>query len=251
MSKTRLYDTLILFLTLLITVGIPFELFIKKEIVVLILRFIMNIAFIIFAIIFIKKHKMDETPILCKTHIKDLLYLPFIVICFSNIIFLLIDKNVENGFNVSLFIISVIYMLSVAIAEEIVFRYAFLNGLRYLTPFKCIFFSALIFGLTHLVANFFNFDFVGGLIQGAYTFGIGLVCGLIYYYSRNIFYTIIFHFLFNVANSVLFAMLYIKDYPLSFYLVNGIIAVVFLLYGFLVYYLNNKNNDSLSDNGQL
>lgn len=82
-----------------------------------------------------------------------------------------------------------IYCLLPAVAEEIVFRGMILKGASdRAKPIVAITISALSFFLMH-----------GSLAQTFYQIILGFVLSLICYYTKNVFYPIIFHFLNNLA----------------------------------------------------
>lgn len=97
----------------------------------------------------------------------------------------LLDMQQFGELFVGLFIAGIIP----AFLEEIMFRGIFLNigkGIFKNTVWKIILFQALVFAVMH----FTIYQFFPILMMGA-------VFGIIFYYTRNLWYTIIMHFLFN------------------------------------------------------
>ena len=83
----------------------------------------------------------------------------------------------------------VIYCALPSIVEEIIFRGMMLKGaLNRAKPIVAITISALAFFIMH-----------GSLIQSFYQLILGFVLGIICYYTKNIVYPIIFHFLNNLS----------------------------------------------------
>ena len=78
-----------------------------------------------------------------------------------------------------------------AICEEFLYRGLVLNGLRKYGVWVSVLTSALLFSLMHM-----------NLQQLPYTFILGVIFGLIVYYTRNIWLSIIMHFL-NNATAIL------------------------------------------------
>ena len=78
------------------------------------------------------------------------------------------------------------------------------------------------------------------LVQAVYTFGLGLILSLMYAYSHNFIYPLIFHFLFNFINNELTTSLFIYEWNTKFYIVNIVIGVLLVAYGFLCYKLLEK-----------
>lgn len=78
-----------------------------------------------------------------------------------------------------------------AICEEFLYRGLVLNGLRKYGVWVSVLTSALLFSLMHM-----------NLQQLPYTFILGIIFGLVVYYTRNIWLSIIMHFL-NNATAIL------------------------------------------------
>lgn len=84
---------------------------------------------------------------------------------------------------------AIIYCMLPAIAEEIIFRGMVLKGtLNRAKPIVAILISSLAFFIMH-----------GNLVQTFYQIVLGFLLSLICYYTKNILYPIIFHFLNNLA----------------------------------------------------
>ena len=110
-----------------------------------------------------------------------------------------------------------------AICEEFLFRGLVLNGLRKYGAFTAIGFSALMFSLMHM-----------NLQQLPYTIILGVVFGLIVYYTRNIWLSIIMHFCNNLT--ALFIMYFFRDSGAPFVWWEIIIALVCVLGAALLIY---------------
>lgn len=140
----------------------------------------------------------------------------------------LIKINSLYKYLVSLFIIG----LLPALFEEVYFRSGLQNILtRWIrNPWIAIIITSIIFSIIHV-------SYYGFLVR----FSLGIVLGLLFYYSKNIWLPIIFHFLFN---GLQVTFLYIismrgistkRDMEQSFPLWVGIIALGLLLYLFKQY----------------
>jgi hypothetical protein len=60
--------------------------------------------------------------------------------------------------------------------------------------------------------------------------------------SKNVIYPIILHLLFNILNGNLISELFNIRWDLSFYLVNGVIGVLILVYLFIIQKIVIKEN---------
>lgn len=131
----------------------------------------------------------------------SILILIVCIVCFFPLINMLYSAIALTGYEVSgdvafpmnnwwqLMIGVVVYCALPAIAEEIIFRGMVLKGaLSKSTPAVAIVISSMAFFIMH-----------GGLIQTFYQILLGFVLGFICYYTKNILYPIIFHFLNNLA----------------------------------------------------
>ena len=139
----------------------------------------------------------------------------------------LININSFSRYIISLFIIA----LLPAIFEETFFRGGMQNLFTrwFKGPWAAIILTSIIFSLIHL-------SFYGFLVR----FALGVVLGLVFYYSQSLWLSILFHFLFN---GIQVTALYImtmngvknKNIEAHFPLWMGATALVLLLYLFKVF----------------
>lgn len=114
----------------------------------------------------------------------------------------LIGYNINNEIAFPLDSIGALFLaifttaLIPAICEEFLFRGLILNGLRKFGAVTAIGFSALTFSLMHM-----------NLQQLPYTFVLGIIFGIIVYYTRNIWLSVIMHF---VNNATALVIMYIS-----------------------------------------
>lgn len=88
----------------------------------------------------------------------------------------------------NLFLGLLLFALVPAVCEETLFRGVILNGLRKYGLFLSVGMSALFFSLMHM-----------SLLQLPYTFLLGLVLGLVVYFTRNLWLSMLMHFINNGA----------------------------------------------------
>lgn len=143
--------------------------------------------------------------------------------------FISYDPYLMEAFDELLFIpwLGMFSILIIApIYEEIIFRGIVMKGMmRKYPPWVSIFFSALFFGVYHVSA-----------LQGINAFYIGLVIGIIYYFTDSIYWAMIAHFLNNAYVMFIGDVSYILGQSLGFW---TMIVVAFiggmLMFGGLYY----------------
>ena len=249
-NKKKWNDILIFTCYFLISTSIPFNLFIKNELVVNIINIIIKSLFIVFSIFYIKKYNFSKIE-LKKLRINSLLFLPFLLICASNFYVCFIDKIVINkDINILNLIINLLLCLLTAINEEIVFRGVIFKEFKNNNSnFKAILYSSIAFGLVHIlnISSIASIPYT--LLQCLYSFALGLVLSLAYCYSKNLIISILIHFLFNFLNDYLVNCLY--DYAINktFFIVNILVAIIFSIYGIIVYkYFKRKDDLDATEN---
>ena len=178
-----------------------------------------------------------------------LLFVPFILACFSNLIAAGIDGAYPGviAMGNDIFVMLIIYHFLGAIVEEFLFRQFIQNSLVNASSIKRILFSAMIFALFHLL-NVVNISTVDGLvtvlIQVAYNFGLGILLGFVYEYTYSLPASITLHFMFNFFNTVLYQYLgcSTRTSDFTFYMTAVVIAVVLAIYTVLIYFFVLKRN---------
>lgn len=182
----------------------------------------------------------DKIKVFGVSNIKNaLLCLPFFIICSSNFI----ASGLFGGFTgptmeIDMLIILSVESLLIAISEEIIFRLFIHNSLIFASSIKRTFASAGIFALMHLLnlANISSLDgLVNVLIQTVYTFGLGILLGIMYEYSHCLTACVILHFCFNFFNKNLFLYFGGHTTELAFYLTAVVVGVIAAIYAFIIY----------------
>ncbi len=115
------------------------------------------------------------------------------------------------------------FMLIAVVApifEEFFFRGAIYRELRSSTPiWVAIVLQALIFGVFHM-----------NLVQGLYAFGIGIILGLVYEWSRSLWVPIIFHAVFNaIGTSADYIPIFSNDIVVYVLASLGVVVMIFTL----------------------
>lgn len=124
----------------------------------------------------------------------------------------------------------VIIALLPAVFEEVCFRGGLQNILTrwFKSPWIAIILTAFIFSIIHI-------SYYGFLVR----FALGMILGLVFYYSGNLWLTIIFHFLYNgIQVTALYFMNMAgnkgtKDIEENFPVWAGAVALVLIIYAFI------------------
>ena len=154
-----------------------------------------------------------------------LICLPLCLICFGNLTSLLFFQKPSYDSQSDLLRLA-IYTLGTAAAEELVFRFAFIQALEKTKakPFA-ILISAAVFGCCHFFALLGGASFLSVLAQVGYTFLLGLLLGVAYLLG-GLLPAILLHFFFNFLQTDIYLALGGGTWDLPFYLCN---IVCFLL----------------------
>ncbi len=113
--------------------------------------------------------------------------------------------------------------------EEVCFRAGLQNILTrwFKNPWPAIILTGIVFSLVHI-------SYYGFLVR----FGLGIILGLIFYYSGSIWLSVLFHFLYNGFQVTLLYVYHLsitknqKDIEQSFPLWAGVIALLLIIYLF-------------------
>ncbi|MEO8763975.1 MAG: type II CAAX endopeptidase family protein [Ginsengibacter sp.] len=138
----------------------------------------------------------------------------------------LININSFPRYIISLVIIG----LLPGLFEEVCFRAGLQNILQrwFNGPWAAIILTSILFSLIHI-------SYYGFLVR----FALGVILGIVFYYSKNIWLPVLFHFLYNGLQVTALYMFNIsgaktqKDIEENFPIWAGIIALVFIIYLFI------------------
>lgn len=201
---------------------------------------ILRILFLVFIFVYYK-YRLEAI----KFSLKDLYILPFFVAPFSNLFVGLFSGLETNSINATEALLQIVFILFTAICEEITFRMILIPKLEEKQkPFLVILYSSLIFGAVHLININSTSDIVPVLLQVLYSFGLGILLGMMYLKTKNLFYCILLHFAFNYFNSYFSVSLFQLEYNAIYFIVNISVAVIIGLYGLFYYLKVVKDNAS-------
>ena len=242
--RFRFSDLLLFVLLFIFVAAFPVDLIPVRLFFQILIKIGLRLLLLAYYIYIIIRNRMKVFGI--ANIINVLLCIPFVLISFSNITASLIDGGFIGVIEeTDVFIANVILTLLIAISEEIVFRLFIHNSLYNTSSIKRIFASAGIFALMHLL-NIVNVRYLDTLItvllQTVYTFGLGLLLGVLYEYGHSLIAAIVLHFCFNFFNENLYEYLGGYCSNMSFYLtaigytiVVGTYAVLITMFYFRKY----------------
>ena len=241
--KMRLIDILIYLLLFILVISFPVDLLKLPYFANFLIHIGLRLILLVFYIFKIRQNKIKIKS--DKTIKEMLIFLPFFLICFSNIFASLFTGGFTfSSPDVLILVLQILLCFISAILEEIIFRLFIHNSLTKYEPIKRIFLSALIFALCHFI-NVINVRSVDALIslllQTCYTFGLGLILGFIYEYTSSLIFVVIIHFAFNMFNDVLYALFGGYSSVLGFILTAVGIAILMSIYGIILYKCKFKN----------
>lgn len=181
---------------------------------------------------------------------RALLFIPFLLVCFSNLIAAGIASAPMMYVAEPVYLILIcIYHLIGIIIEELLFRLFIQSSLVLASSIKRILASAGIFALFHLI-NMVDVSSVQALtsilIQVVYAFGLGLLLGIIYEYTYSIPLCIVFHLFFNFFNTIFVENIYYVDFSgamVEYYLTAIVSGVIIGIYAFLIYFFVLSRNE--------
>ena len=244
--RFRFVDLLLFALLFIFINSFPIDLITSDELIRLLIRIGLRLLLFGYDIYIIWKNRINIFKFANYRNVG--LFVPFLLICFSNIIAAaLAGVNFELSVNPTMLSLTIIYYLLGVILEEFLFRLFIQNSLNNVSSLKRIFGSAAIFALFHLI-NIVNISqvsqLVSVLVQVVYAFGLGLLLALIYEYTYSIPACVVFHFIFNFFNTIFVTDIYNLAIPVIYYYLTAVvIGVIVGVYALLIYLLVLKRND--------
>lgn len=242
--KGQVTDFCLLFFIYLAIASIPWGNFLSSFYVIMGVKIGTGAIFLTAIIVLLAiRYPQQKRPI---PFINLLFFLPFFLIVFSNFASSYFISSPSNYINIQSLLLNIVSTIIYAIIEEVLFR-GFLLPLLLsrLSDFKSLLISSAIFALVHLFNIFSGINVILVLIQVLYTFGIGLILGLMYVYGKTLVLPMLFHICFNVFENDL----YEAFYPSATYtnlrvLVTVTVSLFALFYGVFIYFHFQKKEPS-------
>jgi len=168
-------------------------------------------------------------------------FLSTIIVAFVSVIFPSWLEAYEElletaGLSEDISILMMIYSVVLApISEELIFRGVTLRIAQRAFPFWLAnIIQAILFGVFHM-----------NLLQGVYTFVVGLILGYICHRSGTIYHAILFHFLFNLWGTTAASWLVMDD-PIIQVGITILGAIIGLVVGFTLLNLGSRKKEAIA-----
>ena len=244
MKRNNFSDVCIILLLYIAVSAIPFDrIFVNLNWLVFVLQILVQVIYLVFVWWYLRK-KTELNVEIGKINVKNfLILLPSILVCFSNFIYSLVSKEIVSFTFGETQIFSIFLLGIKAVNEEIIFRLALLNNMENESKVKNIFLSALFFSAMHIV-NLVNGINLNVFLQILYTFGLGLLLGVIFYLTNSIIPCVLLHALFNIVNSALFSAINIQGNVTTYILSNLGVALVVGIYVLFIWYFKSKRMEA-------
>ena len=153
-------------------------------------------------------------------------------------LFLLAFMPIFAGISADLTIRKIIYLISymalVAFVEETIFRGIILKMMLKKGLIIAIFWSSILFSLSHLLNSLGTSNTISIITQTSYAFVIGIILSVIVIKTNNIFITILFHYLNNIMTSLNPEVENLLSTSIS--TIMFAMAVIYLIYLYSVYF---------------
>lgn len=235
MNRSRLIDTILLTVLLIGVSTFPVEYFVHDIFWYYFIEALLMLAVFIFILFYENRHQEINPPRRAFCLFNFLLLLPASLVVFSNFFYALILQEPILRFQFDWYMIpQVIFIVLNVVVEEYIFRKHLLGNLTHPKKIIRILISAGIFAACHLTLFFATFNPLT-LITVVYTFGLGMVLGLVYCYSHSLIACIGLHALFNLFNDFLFEHLFLVNNSLWYYLINVFVAILVGIYLTLIF----------------
>lgn len=241
MSRTRLFDTLILIILLIGVSTFPTGFFVKDLFWYYVIEALLMLLVLLFIFYFERRNPEIVPPRRRFNLTNFLLFLPCFIITFSNLIYAFALREPAHSYFELYSIPQACFIILNVVVEEIIFRKHLLGNLAHPKPIVRILISASIFALCHLTAFLSTFN-PATLIVVVYSFGLGMVLGFLYVYTGSLYPCIGLHLLFNLINEFLFEGFYGVSNPLWYYLINIFVGLVIGIYILVLYLVKLRKN---------
>ena len=242
MTKSKLLDTLILIFVYIGISCLPFSWLSVSSTLILIFQILGQLV-----ILFLFRLVLKKSPLRFKERTYNrnnmILFIPVFVLCFSNF-FNLINPNNSFDFYFSFDLpLKILLSFCIAFNEEYLFRSVIIDNIEAgEKPIVKVIISASIFAACHLTVFFSTFNPMD-LIVVVYTFGLGIVLGLMYVYGECLWYCVLFHFAYNIINGDFASFIIYKKIDFYYFLTNVLVGLVVAAYLFAIYFIKLRTTN--------
>ena len=246
MNRSRIIDSALLTVLLIGVATFPVNYFVHDLFWYYLIEALLMLAVLLFILFYENRHPEINPPKKEFILFNFLLLLPSVLIAFSNFFYAVIfQEPISVSFGLYSIPHAAFIILNVVV-EEFVFRKHLLGNLTHPKKIVRIVISAGIFALCHLTYFLSSFNPLD-LVIVAYSFGLGMVLGLVYCYAHSLIACIGLHLMFNLFNDFLFEHLFYVHNTLWYYLINVLLAIIVGVYLLLVYLLELRKSPAELD----
>lgn len=222
----------------------PFNYLTDSEIALNLCGIVARIGYIIYIVLHLKKLGLLHEERVASPNI--ILFIPLLVVCSSNFFAAGLENAHFNSIDYALLGTQIGLSFMTAIAEEIIFRKAAFFLFPDKHPLLRIFYCAAIFGAAHIVNIIPSFNPIV-LLQVLYTFGLGLIVGLLYEYGGLLVACMVYHFLFNTLNNDIASAAFISTDSIRWISTNILFGVSAAIYCLSIYLIVLRKRDEVKE----
>ena len=216
-NKNILYISIALVIYVLF-ISFPTYLFVNDPVLYYAIELSLRGVYLVFIILFSILTKLAKSYTGKTKWMNMLFLLPLFFVAFFNIFYLRVVghssieslwSNITNIFNNSsdrtYEILKFSTVIVTVVEEELLFRFLLQKNLNLGHKFVRIAITAAVFAMCHFFTILYNgYEFMHPiqLLEILFVFGIGMILGVLYEYSNNIFYSMLFNLFFSLGVSI-------------------------------------------------
>lgn len=240
---------------------LPIKTWINNEWKYLTIKLCLYIAMSVFSIIYKKKKDIELDRPFCQ--INYLYLIPLLIPCFANLIYMLIREEGVDGKFEYIMIYDLVVDAFGSIIEDLLFvdfmLYFLLNNLKCKNQNAIsVVISGIIFMSAHCY-SFLEFPVQVAILRLVFVALLTMECGYLAIFFDSFLIPVIFHFLFNAINYIIFDFFYYVEVREIYYAFNFLIAIMASNYVIVLWHLSelqhfrikHKTNESDNNNNNI
>ena len=250
-NKNILFITISLVVYVLL-ISFPTYLFTDDPIILFTVEVIIRSVFLVFIVLFSIFTKLAKSYTGKTKWMNMLILLPLFFVAFFNVFYLRVvtGSSVDGFWNslISIFdpknertfeILRFVAIVITVVEEEILFRFLLQKNLNLGHKFVRIAITAAVFTACHFFGMLYDgYGVINPLqlLELLFVFGIGMILGVLYEYTNNIYYSMSFNMIFSLQASIFpIALAYSSGYKI--YLTSALFAIGAAAYICLFYFV--------------
>ncbi len=219
---------------------LPIKTWINSEWKYLTLKLCLYLSMSIFSIIYKKKKDIELDRPFCQ--INYLYLIPLLIPCFANLIYMLIREEGVDGKFEYIMIYDLVVDAFGSIIEDLLFVdfmiYFLLNNLKCKNQNAiAVVISGIIFMAAHCY-SFLDFSPQVAVLRLVFVALLTMECGYLAIFFDSFLIPVIFHFLFNAINYIIFDFFYYVEVSEIYYAFNFLIAIMASNYVIVLWHLS-------------